>query len=551
MTDMTANGGFASPAVEPVPARRRSRPPAVLLIAAALVALVIVIPLVFLIVEAVQDGWSALYPLLLRQLTGTLLWNTVSLTVVVTVLCAMIGTLAAWFVERTNLPGRSVWAVLVVVPIGIPDFVTSFGWKSVFQSIGGFGGAVLVMTLAVYPLVYLPVSASLRHADPAHEEVARSLGLGPFRTFWRVTLGQIRLAILGGSLLVALVLLAEYGAFEILGFQTFTTEIYSEFLNGFNSPAACALSLVLVMLSLLVLCGEGFSRGSGRRSRTGPMAARVARPHRLGRATVPVLAGFALLVGLALGVPVGAIVYWLVLGGTSTLPSVSIGSAALHTAFYSAMAGIIATAAALPVALLSIRYRGRVPLVLERSTYLVLAMPGLVIALALTFFSERFAAGFLYQSSLLLILAYAIMFFPLALVAVRASVAQAPPELEELARSLGRPRLEVLWRVTLPLIAPGLAAAFCLVFLEAVTELTATLVLIPTGAQTLATQFWAFQTNISYGQAAPYAGLMILIAAVPSVVLGRWFDRLPAAQSTVSPTTVSARAAVSSSAASP
>jgi iron(III) transport system permease protein len=150
-----------------------------------------------------------------------------------------------------------------------------------------------------------------------------------------------------------------------------------------------------------------------------------------------------------------------------------------------------------------------------------------------------------------LILAYAIMFFPLALVAVRASVAQAPPELEELARSLGRPRLEVLWRVTLPLIAPGLAAAFCLVFLEAVTELTATLVLIPTGAQTLATQFWAFQTNISYGQAAPYAGLMILIAAVPSVVLGRWFDRLPAAQSTVSPTTVSARAAVSSSAASP
>src|SRR5580704_5143388 len=101
MTDATANGGSASPAGEPVPARRRSRPPAVLLIAGALVALVIVIPLVFLIVEAVQDGWSALYPLLFRQLTGTLLWNTVSLTVVVTVLCAMIGTLAAWFVERT------------------------------------------------------------------------------------------------------------------------------------------------------------------------------------------------------------------------------------------------------------------------------------------------------------------------------------------------------------------------------------------------------------------------------------------------------------------
>jgi len=154
-------------------------------------------------------------------------------------------------------------------------------------------------------------------------------------------------------------------------------------------------------------------------------------------------------------------------------------------------------------------------------------MPGIVIALAFTYFSERYASGFLYQSAYLLIAAYAIMFFPLALVAVRSSVARAPASFEEIGRSLGRGRLAVLWSVTLPLVAPGLAAAFCLVFLEAVTELTATLVLIPTGAQTLSTQFWVFQTNGSYGQAAPYAALMILIAAVPSYVLGRWFDRLP------------------------
>jgi iron(III) transport system permease protein len=202
-------------------------------------------------------------------------------------------------------------------------------------------------------------------------------------------------------------------------------------------------------------------------------------------------------------------------------------SATWHTVFYAAAAGLVATLAALPVAILSVRHPGRASAMLERSTYLVLAMPGLVIALALTYFCERYAAGFLYQSTTMLVGAYAIMFFPLALVAVRASVAQAPPGLEEVGRSLGRSRFEVLWRLTLPLVAPGLAAAFCLVFLEVVTELTATLVLIPTGAQTLATQFWAFQSNISYGQAAPYAGLMILIAVIPSYVLGRWFDRLP------------------------
>ena len=240
------------------------------------------------------------------------------------------------------------------------------------------------------------------------------------------------------------------------------------------------------------------------------------------------LAGFGLLAALALGVPLGAVAYWLVHGGGSTLPSASLASAAWHTAAYGSAAGLLATVLALPVALLSLRYPGRAPMVIERSTYLVLAVPGLVIALALTYVSERYAAGFLYQSSLLLIVAYTLMFFPLALVAVRTSVAQAPARLEEVGRSLGKGRLEVLWRVTMPLLAPGLAAAFCLVFLEAVTELTATLVLIPTGSQTLATQFWMFQTNGSYGQAAPSAALMVLIAVVPGYVLGRWFDRLPA-----------------------
>jgi len=502
--------------------------PKLLLALAVLVALALLAPLAFLIQEAARDGWSTLDPLLFRSLTATLLWNTISLLVVVTALCAVIGTLAAWFTERTDLPARAVWAVLVVVPVGIPDFVTGFGWKSIFHSLGGFAGATLVMTLAVYPLVYLPVAAALRNADPTQEEVARSLGLGRVRTFLRVTLGQTRQAILGGCVLVALVLLAEYGAFEILGFRTFTTEIYTEFLVGFNSPAACALSLVLVALSLCVLVTEAAARGGGRASRSGPLAARVARPHTLGRAKLPVLAGFAVLVLLALGVPLGAILYWMIHGGSSTLPSASIAAAALHTALYSAAAGVIATLAALPIALLSVRHGSRAATALERSTYLVLALPGIVIALALTFFSEHYAAGLLYQSSAMLIAAYAIMFFPLALVAVRTSVSQAPPSLEEVARSLGCNRLQALWRLTVPLIAPGLAAAFCLVFLEAVTELTATLVLIPTGVQTLATQFWAFQSNISYGQAAPYAGVMVLIAAVPSVVLGRWFDGLPA-----------------------
>jgi iron(III) transport system permease protein len=506
---------------------RRHLPP-LLTAAAVAVSLAVLTPLVFLVVQAVQVGWAELHQLLFRNLTAVLVRNTVSLVVVVTALCAVVGTLLAWFLERTDLPCRRLFAILVVIPLGIPDFVVSFGWRAVFPSIGGFWAAVLVMTLAVYPLVFLPVAASLRSADPVQEEVARSLGFGRVRTFWTVTVGQARVAVLGGAILVGLVVLAEFGAFEILGYQTLTTEIYNEFQVGFNEPAACALSLILVLLGALLLGSEDFVRGRGRTARMGAGVPRTVHLLPLGRSRVPALLGVLALVVLALGVPVGAIVYLLVQGGNSTLPQASLAIATGNTFAFSAAAGVVATVAALPIALLSLRYPRRRVMALERTNMVVLAVPGLVIALSLTYVTEHFLQGRFYQTNPLLVLAYAIMFFPLAVVAVRAAVARAPVGLEEVGRSLGVTRRSVLWRVTLPLIGPGLAAAFALVFLETATELTATLVLHPTNVQTLATQFWAYQSNVSYGQAAPYAAVMVLIAAVPGYVLGRWFDRRPA-----------------------
>jgi iron(III) transport system permease protein len=515
--------------------------PPFLTAAAVLVSVAVLVPLVFLVVQAVQVGWAQLHQLLFRSLTATLVWNTVSLVVVVTALCVVVGTLAAWFVERTDVPCRRLLAILVVIPLGIPDFVVSFGWRAIFPGIGGFWAAVLVMTLAVYPLVFLPVAASLRAADPAQEEVARSLGLGRVRTFWTVTVGQARHAIFGGAILVGLVVLAEFGAFEILGYQTLTTEIYNEFQVGFNTPAACALSLILVVLGALLLASEGAMQGRGRMSRLGAGAARQLRPLPLGRLRPVTFAGLGLLVALALGVPVGAIVFLIIQGGSSTLPSASsLPDATLNTFGYAAAAGLLATLAALPIALLSVRFPRRKVFSLERSNLVVLAVPGLVIALSLTYLTEHLLQGRFYQTSPLLVVAYAIMFFPLAVVSVRAAVARAPVGLEEVGSSLGVSRRSVLWRVTLPLVAPGLLAAFALVFLETATELTATLVLHPTNVETLATQFWAFQSNVSYSQAAPYAGVMVLIAGVPGFILGRWFDRQPARMAAAGQSTLDA-----------
>ncbi len=519
------------PGTPPGPPREgRRRTPWGLVVAGTAVALVLISPLVFMLIEAAGAGAGNVLALIFRPLTAELLWNTVRLTVVVTVLCAVIGTGTAWLVERTNLPFRRVWGVLLVIPLAIPDFVVSFGWASLSTHVSGFGGAVLVMTLSVYPLIYLPVASSFRNADPAQEEVARSLGIGRVRTFFRITLGQARVAILGGAILVVFVLLAEYGAFEILAYQTFTTEIFTEYSVSTNVPAASGLSLVLIVLGLLALAGESAIRGRAHVNRSDRLAQRRTTRHHLGAWRLPALLGTAALVLLALGVPIFSAIYWWAQGTRVSLggANVGLGSATWHTAAYGASAAVLATLMAMPVAVLAVRHDGRFRRLLERSTYLVLAMPGIIIALAFSYFSERYLSGFAYQTAPMLVVAYAILFFPLALVCVRASIAQAPTGLEEVGRSLGRRPIAVWFRITLPLVAPGLAAGFCLVFLSAVTELTATLILVPTGVQTLATQFWAYQTNLEYGQAAPFALVMILIAAVPSYVLGRFFDRLPA-----------------------
>lgn len=506
---------------------RSGASPARLLWALALLVVAgLAVPLVFLLEQAVQVGWATLSGLLFRGLTVQLLGNTVRLLVVVVALCALVGLAAAWLVERTALPGRRVWAALLVLPLAVPDFVIGFGWVSLTGAVKGFWGAVLVMTAGLYPLVYLPVAAALRSADPTTEEVARGLGAGWLRTFLRVSLPQVRGPLVGGCLLVGLTTLAEYGAFELLGYQTFTTEIYAEFLNGFDSPAASALSLVLVGLGLVLIVAEVGARGRRSASRVGPQAQRRQIAHRLGRGTPAVLAGLVALLGGALGVPLAMIGYWLLRAGSTTLPGTSLSAAAGYTAGYAAAAAFTAVAAALPVGLLVTRRSGRLSRLLERSSFLVMALPGLLIALSLTFLAVHYLRG-LYQTGLLLVIGYAILFFPLALVGVRSSASRAAPALAEVARSLGSRGPAVLRRVTLPLLVPGLAAAFSLVFLSAVTELTTTLVLIPTGQQTLATEFWAYTSNVSYAAAAPYAAAIVAVAVVPSALLARYFDRLP------------------------
>lgn len=507
-------------------AERRVRYPPTRLAAAAAVAVFMALPLGYVAFFVVTVGPAQAVDLLVRPRVGELLRNTVALTVAGCAVTAVLGTGAAWLVERTSLPGRPVWTALMAAPLAVPAFVTSYGWQSTTSAVEGFGGAVLITSLAYYPLVYLPVAAVLRGTDPAFEELSRALGNGPWRTFVRVVLPQVRPALLGGVLLVGLHLLAEFGALAALRFPTFTTAIYDQFQSTFNGPAATMLAGVLVLGCVLLLAGETRLAGRGRVARVGAGAARQARPLRLGTATVPALLAMTALAVLALAVPLVSLVRWLVVGSSTSLDVGDLTDTLLSSVSLGAAAAVATCVLALPVAWLVIRHPGRTSRLLERSTYITGSLPGIVVALALVTIAVTGAPA-IYQTSLLLVAAYAMLFMPRAMVSLRAALAQLPPELDDSARSLGARPAGVLWRITLPMMARGLGAGGALVFLAVVTELTATLLLAPLGTATLATQFWAHSSELAYGAAAPYALAMIVISAPAAWLLTRQFRREP------------------------
>ena len=491
-----------------------------MLLLAGLIVLVALIPLFFVTGYVISIGWDQAVALTWRPRVGELLRNTGLLVAGCVGLASVIGTGMAWLVERTSLPGRRVWNVLLVAPLAVPAFVNSFGWVSLTAKVEGYAGALMIVTLSYYPLVYLPVSAMLRGLDPALEETAAALGLGPWSTFVRVVLPQLRPALLGGSLIVALHLLAEFGALQMLRFPTFTTAIYDQYRSSFNGPAANMLAAVLLLACLLLLTLELRLRGHQRYARLGGGSARDIPRRRLGRAAAPSLIAVGGLTTLALGVPIGSLVFWLVTGSSTNFPVGDLVATTATSLGLGAAGAILTMALALPIAWLCVRRRGRLTMLLERSTYFGNAVPGIVVALALVTVTIRFAQP-VYQTVVLLVVAYAIMFLPRAMVSVRAALDQAPPVFDDVAHALGSGPLKTLRRVTLPLIAPGLGAGAALVFLAIVTELTATLLLAPIGTQTLATQFWSNTSSIAYGAAAPYAALMVILSAPVTVLLTR------------------------------
>jgi len=501
-----------------------------LLAACVLSALLVAIPVLITIVQAVQGGLSAARSAVGSQSTLTLVLHSIEVAAVATPICAVLGVATAWFVERTNLPGIGVWAVIFVAPLTIPPFVTSYAWAYFGRPFQGFVGAAGIIAFTYYPIVFLLVMVSLRGLDPALEETARSLGLGGWKTFFRVVLPQVRPALYGGVLLIVLDALVEFDAFVGLKFQTFSFSVYAQYQLGFSPSGAAALSLASIALCLVLLFGEARLRGHANYTRVSQGAPRTAHRYALGRATIPVLIGLAAVSAVSVGIPVGMLVRWF---SESTGAALSTASgnlryllpATITSIEIGAAAAVVGVLLALPIAVAVVRSRSGVVTLLERVTYLAFGLPDLVAAIAIAYAASHWLHS-LYGSFALLVFAEGILFVPFAVVALRAALGQLEPSLEESARSLGSGGLESFWRVTMPLIRPGLAAALVLVFVFTLGDLSTAQVLLPVNLYTLGTEFNANSSTVAFTAASPFAAVLIVLALASAYLLMTRFGRV-------------------------
>lgn len=490
------------------------------MIGGGVVALVLVlVPISYIVIRATDNGWSAVGDTLWRARTFELLTRSVWLAVVVTAFTAVIGVGSAWLVSRTDLPGRGVLRVALAVPLALPSYVAGWAWIGLSTGLAGFRGAAIVLITISYPYVYLPVLGALRRADPALAEVARACGRGPWQVFCSVTLRQVRIAALGGAILVMLYVLSDFGAVSIMRHETLTNVIYHSYRASFDRTPAAVLGCVLVAVTIVPLVLAVRFGERDRAAKVGAGAVREAPRIALGRWRWPAFAAVTGLLVTALGVPAWTLVRWMRVGTSRAVWS-DVFDAAVTTLWLGVLAALAAVVVAFPVGVLSARHPGTFSRGVTTVAYAGYALPGIVVALSLVFFGIRYATP-IYQRTPMLVGAYVVIFLSLAIGAIHSSVSQAPPVLDDVARSQGHSQWRVWRRVTLPLSAPGIGVGAALVCIAVMKELPATLLLRPIGTDTLATRLWSLTEAASYAAAAPYAAALVLIAAVPTALLTR------------------------------
>ena len=480
--------------------------------------------------------------LLISDRTLGPLWRSLRLAVSVSGAALVLGTGLAWLTTRTDLPLSRVWRILLPLPLVFPTFVGAAAFihtlnpgglaNDLLVGVGvdrtpelrGFFGAWLVLTLMTYPYVYLPVAARLRQLPSTLEESARVLGETALNVFGRICVPQMSTAMGAGTLLVFLYTLSDFGAVQLMRYDTLTRAIATNQLA--NPPVALALSLILLVLAALVVLGE--RRFSGRLPDTGGAQSNRPMIYSLGRWRAPALGLVFVAAAAAVGAPLVALLDWaaggLVRSATGgrplTIDSSEVLEATLNTLGVSVAAAVVSTAAVLPIAMLVGRYRSRSGALAHAVVISTFALPGILIALSMRFWTLRSDLAFeVFNDTLaLLIFAYMVRFGSLAMGVTLVAVRSVPDRLHDSARILGAGRVRRFVAVDVPIMAPGLLAGTGLVLLSVMKELPISLFVSPLGFSTLATRIFSSFEDAFIAE----AGIMAVVLVALSFVL-TWF----------------------------
>ncbi len=493
-----------------------------MLVHAAAVGVVFALPGAFVALRTLQLGDELGSTL---QATVAPLGRTVLLAVTVSGAAALLGTALAWLLVRSDLPGRSVLRILVVLPLVLPSFVGAAAFLAALANGGvlhgvlgvfgldsprvrGFWPSWFVLSLFTYPYVFLPVAARLLALSPTLEESARMLGRSGAETFRDVTFPQLRKSIGSGALLVFLYTVSEFGAVQLLGYDTLTRVIFASRLS--DRATSFTASLVLVVLALTVVITNRFSRGQN--EQVGPVRVHAIQPVRLGRWRAAAIAFVGVVCAFGLFVPIASLGTWAWRGIVEGRVGFDgLFEAARNTAGVGVLTAIVAVATVLPLATLLVRYRSRASEIASVAVVGGFAVPGLVIALSLVFWTLNAPlVGGLYQTLPLLIAAYVVHFGSQALGAAEDSVRAVPASLRESSRLLESSAVRRLTTIDFALMRPSLVSGGGLVLLSTVKELPATLLLAPTGFRTLATEVWGSYEDGFYAEVG--VGGLILVA---------------------------------------
>ncbi len=492
-----------------------------------------VVPIALLVVVGVESG-ATTAGIPIRRLLELAI-STGALTLATTIAATAIGTTTAWLTTRTALPARKMWATLSTIPLVIPSYVGALtllgasgnggALSRITDAIGlgtlpsfrGFWAAWAALTLWNYPFVHLLVAPVLRRSAVVLEEAARGLGASRGRMFATIVLPQLRPALSAAALLIALYTLSDFGAVSLLGYETFTKAIYAQFRGRIDVSPALFLSAVLVVLALVIIVAERRIRGRAilHSRHTGePM-----RPIPLSRRAKVLALGFLTLVTLAaLGLPASVLGYWVWRGASQGIPIAGVGAETVRAGLAGFLAAGATIAAALPLAFITIRHRSRWSGWLENIAWSTYSLPHLAVGLAFLVVAIRFVPV-TYQTLVILVAAYVAMFLPQGLGAAQTALRHVQPALEEASRGLGVSPIATFRKITFPLMSPGLAAGAAIVFLSVMKELPATLLLRPTGFETLAVRIWSAASESLYARASAAALVLLAVSSVPLYVL--------------------------------